>query len=183
MEEILHELDRFTHATAQLEAVPLGDLVEQTVALLPEFPDLEVRIRVDPALKNQHYVLSIGFMLKHVLHNLFVNAYEAIIAADKRQGTIDDSLVNKTVDGLAMADLQIRDDGIGIAPENIQEIFVRGFTTKKRGGRRGTGLHWCANRVIAMGVKLYAESPGLYQGATLHLLLPLAAVSSPVAAQ
>ena len=40
MEEILHELDRFTHATAQLEAVPLGELVEQTVGLLPEFPDL-----------------------------------------------------------------------------------------------------------------------------------------------
>ncbi len=183
IEEILHELDRFSHATAQLEAVPLGELVEQTIGLLPEFPDLQVRINVDPGLRNRHYVLSIGFMLKHVLHNLFVNAFEAIIAAGKRQGTIEVSVANKTVDGLAMVDLQIRDDGIGIAPENIQEIFVRGFTTKKRSGRRGTGLHWCANRVIAMGGKVYAESPGVNAGATLHVLLPLATVASPVAAQ
>ncbi len=183
IEEILHELDRFSHATAQLEAVPLGELVEQTIRLLPEFPGLQVRINVDPGLRSRHYVLSIGFMLKHVLHNLFVNAFEAIIAAGKGQGTIEVSVANKTVDGLAMVDLQIVDDGIGIAPENIQEIFVRGFTTKKRSGRRGTGLHWCANRVIAMGGKVYAESPGLNAGATLHVLLPLATVASPVAAQ
>ena len=54
--------------------------------------------------------------------------------------TIEVALAFKTVDGLAMADLQVRDDGIGIAHENVKEIFVRGFTTKQKGGRR----HWLA---------------------------------------
>ena len=49
---------------------------------------------------------------------------------------------------------------------------MSGFTTKI-GERRGTGLHWCANSVNAMGGKLFARSPGLNQGATLHLILPL----------
>ena len=182
IEDILHELDRFSHARAQLEPVAVGDLVAQTIELLPEFPDLNVPIKVDSELRGQHDVLSIGFMLKHIMHNLFVNAYEAIIAAGKRDGTIEVTLDRKTVDGLAMVDLQVHDDGIGIAPENIQEIFVRGFTTKKKGARRGTGLHWCANRVTAMGGKLYAESPGLNRGATFHVLLPLAAAAPSAAA-
>jgi signal transduction histidine kinase len=182
IEEILHELDRFSHARAQLEAVSLGELVDQTIGLLPEFPDLQVGIRVDPMLRRRHDVMSIGFMLKHVLHNLFINAFEAIMATGKHVGTIEVALAFKTVDGLAMADLQVRDDGIGIAHENIREIFVRGFTTKQKGGRRGTGLHWCANRVAAMGGKLYAESSGIDQGATFHVLLPLAA-APPIAAQ
>jgi two-component system, NtrC family, sensor kinase len=182
IEEILHELDRFSHASARLEAVSVGELVDQTIGLLPEFPDLHVRIRVDPMLKTRHDVMSVGFMLKHVLHNLFINAFEAIMATGKHEGTIEVALAFKTVDGLAMADLQVRDDGIGIAHENVKEIFVRGFTTKQKGGRRGTGLHWCANRVAAMGGKLYAESPGINRGATFHVLLPLAA-APPIAAQ
>jgi signal transduction histidine kinase len=133
-------------------------------------------------LKTRHDVMSVGFMLKHVLHNLFINAFEAIMATGKHEGTIEVALAFKTVDGLAMADLQVRDDGIGIAHENVKEIFVRGFTTKQKGGRRGTGLHWCANRVAAMGGKLYAESPGINRGATFHVLLPLAA-APPIAAQ
>ena len=82
-----------------------------------------------------------------------------------------------------MVDLQVRDDGIGIAQENLQEIFVRGFTTKRKGGVAAPDLHWCANRVTAMGGKLYAESPGLNRGATFHVLLPLAAAAPAVAAQ
>jgi two-component system, NtrC family, sensor kinase len=78
--------------------------------------------------------------------------------------------------------LQVRDDGIGITPEHMREIFVRGFTTKK-GGRRGTGLRWCANRISAMGGKLFAESPGRYAGATLHVMLLLAAAAPKAAAQ
>jgi two-component system, NtrC family, sensor kinase len=182
IEEILKQLDRFSHAGAQLEAVSLGEVVEETIGLLPEFRDLKVRVKVDPGLKNQPPVLSMSFMLKHVLHNLFVNAFEAIIATGRKEGIIEVSAACETIDGQPMAHLQVRDDGIGITAEHMREIFVRGFTTKK-GGRRGTGLHWCANRIAAMGGKLFAESPGRDAGATLHVMLLLAAAAPKAAAQ
>lgn len=182
IEEILNELDGFSHAGAQLEAVSLGDVVEETIGLLPEFPDLKVRMKVDAGLRNQPPVLSMSFILKHVLHNLFVNAFEAIIATGRRNGIIEVSAACETIDDRPMAHLQLRDDGIGIAPEHMREIFVRGFTTKK-GGRRGTGLHWCANRIATMGGKLFAESPGRDGGATLHVLLPIAAAALKAARQ
>ncbi len=182
IEEILNELDRFSRAGAQLEAVSLGQLVEETIGLLPEFPDLRVRMKVDAGLRNQPPVLSMSFILKHVLHNLFVNAFEAIIATGRRNGIIEVSAARETIDERPMAHLQVRDDGIGIAPEHMREIFVRGFTTKK-GGRRGTGLHWCANRIAAMGGKLFAESPGRDGGATLHVLLPIAAAAPKAVAR
>jgi two-component system, NtrC family, sensor kinase len=182
IEEILKQLDRFSHAGAQLEAVSLGGVVEETIGLIPEFRDLRVRVKVDPGLRNQPPVLSMSFILKHVLHNLFVNAFEAIIATGRKEGIIEVSAACETIDGQPMAHLQVRDDGIGITPEHMREIFVRGFTTKK-GGRRGTGLHWCANRISAMGGKLFAESPGRYAGATLHVMLLLAAAAPKAAAQ
>jgi signal transduction histidine kinase len=182
IEEILNELDRFSHAGARLEAVSLGDVVEETIGFLPEFPDLRVRMKIDPALRKQPPVLSMGFILKHVLHNLFVNAFEAIIATGRRDGIIEVSAACETMDDRRMAHLRIRDDGIGIIPEHLREIFVRGFTTKK-GGRRGTGLDWCANRISAMGGKLFAESPGRDGGATLHVLLPTAAAAPKAAAE
>jgi signal transduction histidine kinase len=172
VEELLAELDRFSHAHVQLEAVSLGEVVHETIALLPDFPDAKVRVNVDPELSRQPMVQSIRFVLKHVLHNLFVNAFEAIITTGRKEGTIQISAANHAVDG-AMIDLQVRDDGIGIASEYTQEIFVRGFTTKK-GRRRGVGLHWCANRIAAMGGKLFAESPGPGSGAILHVQLPVA---------
>jgi signal transduction histidine kinase len=182
IEEILKELDRFSHAGAQLEAVSLGQVVEETIGLLPDFPDLKVRVTVDAALKSQPPVLSMSFILKHVLHNLFVNAFEAIIATGRRDGIIEVSAACETIEDRPMAHLQVRDDGIGIAPEHMREIFVRGFTTKK-GGRRGTGLHWCANRIATMGGKLFADSPGRDRGTTLHVLLPIAAAAPKAAAR
>jgi len=71
-----------------------------------------------------------------------------------------------------MLHVRFRDNGCGIAPENIECIFERGFTTKSSGST-GQGLHWSASTVSVMNGKLYAESEGPGRGACLHLLLPL----------
>jgi two-component system NtrC family sensor kinase len=78
--------------------------------------------------------------------------------------------------------LRVVDNGIGIGPEHLPRIFERGFSTKSRPSS-GLGLHWCAVTVTAMGGRLYAESPGVGQGACLHLLLPQAgSQGAPLAA-
>ncbi|HLU47727.1 MAG TPA: ATP-binding protein, partial [Planctomycetota bacterium] len=67
--------------------------------------------------------------------------------------------------------IEVRDNGIGIAPENIGKIFNHGFTTKKTG--HGFGLHNCANAAQQMEGRLDAFSEGRGHGARFVLRLPL----------
>ena len=62
--------------------------------------------------------------------------------------------------------IQVKDNGIGILPENITKIFTHGFTTKKTG--YGFGLHASALFAEEMNGSLHAESKGIGYGQ--HLL-------------
>jgi two-component system, NtrC family, sensor kinase len=66
----------------------------------------------------------------------------------------------------------VRDNGVGIAPENLSRIFEHGFTTKRDG--HGFGLHSGILAATEMGGKLTAQSEGIGKGATFCLELPLA---------
>ena len=68
--------------------------------------------------------------------------------------------------------LEVEDNGLGIAPENLTRLFQSGFTTKADG--HGFGLHISANAATEMGGRLWAESPGPGLGATFIVELPLA---------
>ncbi|HEX8783317.1 MAG TPA: ATP-binding protein, partial [Steroidobacteraceae bacterium] len=69
--------------------------------------------------------------------------------------------------------LQCIDDGAGIAAENLERVFEKGFTTKSPETNHGIGLHWCANAIGALGGQIWAASDGPGRGAALHLLVPL----------
>lgn len=66
--------------------------------------------------------------------------------------------------------IQVRDNGAGIAAENLCRVFSQGFTTRKNG--HGFGLHSGANAAKELGGSLWAESGGLGKGATFTLELP-----------
>jgi signal transduction histidine kinase len=68
--------------------------------------------------------------------------------------------------------LVVKDNGIGIVPENLTRIFGQGFTTRK--GGHGFGLHSAANAAKEMRGSLTAHSDGLGRGATFTLELPAA---------
>jgi len=65
----------------------------------------------------------------------------------------------------------VRDDGVGIAPENLSAIFTHGFTTRKDG--HGFGLHSCALAAREMGGTLQVESEGVGRGAAFTLEIPV----------
>jgi two-component system, NtrC family, sensor kinase len=77
-------------------------------------------------------------------------------------------LVRRTEAGNAA--ITVRDNGIGIAPENLTRIFSHGFTTKKDG--HGFGLHSGALAAKEMNGSLTVHSDGPGQGAAFTLELP-----------
>ena len=74
-------------------------------------------------------------------------------------------------------DVQVRvtvaDEGVGIAPERLPELF-RTFSRERDRGRRGSGrgLAICKGIVEAHGGRIWAESEGPGQGARFHFTLP-----------
>jgi signal transduction histidine kinase len=73
--------------------------------------------------------------------------------------------------------IEIADNGVGIAPENLTRIFNHGFTTRK--GGHGFGLHSGALSAKEMGGSLSVHSDGLGKGATFVLELPITAKADP----
>ena len=71
--------------------------------------------------------------------------------------------------------IDITDNGIGIAPEDISKIFSAGFTTKEGGS--GLGLHSSANFVISSGGKIQPFSEGKGKGTTVRLMLRHSTIS------
>ncbi len=104
--------------------------------------------------------------LVQILVNLVKNASESI--AERGQGgsiRVRAALVEDTLR------IEVRDEGVGIAAENLTRIFHHGFTTKP--GGHGFGLHSSANAAVEMGGRLSALSDGPGHGATFVLELPL----------
>ena len=107
--------------------------------------------------------------LLQILLNLLHNAKYALSAKpgqDEKRLTVSVGL-----NGSNRLRLAIRDNGVGIAPENLSRIFRFGFTTKTDG--HGFGLHMGALAAGEMGGSLSAHSGGLGLGATFTLELPL----------
>ncbi|NMO15240.1 hypothetical protein HPC49_01810 [Pyxidicoccus fallax] len=66
--------------------------------------------------------------------------------------------------------IELRDNGMGIAPEMLTRIFQFGFTTREEG--HGFCLHSSALAAQELGGSLTAHSEGLGRGATFSLELP-----------
>jgi signal transduction histidine kinase len=78
--------------------------------------------------------------------------------------------VNLTRSDDGRTHIEIRDKGVGIAPEMLTRIFQHGFTTRENG--HGFGLHSSALAAQEMGGCLKVHSSGVGHGATFTLQLP-----------
>jgi signal transduction histidine kinase len=143
-------LDRIvTQVTAGRTTADGGPVVVNTAAALPA-------VHADP----------VG--LRRIVENLVANACESVEISGGR--------VHVTLgrDGDHHVRLEVRDDGPGIPPEIVDQIFDDFFTTKKRGS--GLGLSVVRRLVSDYEGTIQVESrPG--EGAVFRVTLP---ASSPV---
>jgi hypothetical protein len=101
-----------------------------------------------------------------VLINVIKNACEAIDAVEE---TDAQKRINiKTSSNQDYITIEISDTGIGIAPDQIQELFELGISKK---GSTGLGLYFSKMFMEKSNGRLTIDSPGIGQGTTLKLIL------------
>jgi len=103
-----------------------------------------------------------------ILVNLFSNAKYACDFNDPANRVIQVRLRSVEPERIR---IEVIDNGMGIAEENVTRIFSYGFTTRKSG--HGFGLHSGALAAKDLGGSLHATSKGAGKGAAFILELPL----------
>jgi signal transduction histidine kinase len=112
--------------------------------------------------------------IKQVVLNLVVNALESM----EPGGTLRVDLRHAG----GMAEMTFADDGCGMPPEILENIFEPFFTKRKGGKGTGLGLS-ITNRIISQHHgEIGATSAGEGQGATFTVRLPVRQAAEPVKA-
>lgn len=110
--------------------------------------------------------------LKQVLINVIGNATKFT-----EEGSITISTEIQCIDGTSYVSVKVQDTGVGIDPTQQQKLFrpfvmVDGSTTRRFGGT-GLGLAISRNLIELMSGTITLESPGIDQGTTVTITLPL----------
>jgi signal transduction histidine kinase len=174
----LAEQMRSTRNDHVIEPVRLTELVAQSLEIVPDACRQRLAIESDETLRRLGAVRIARTVLRLVLQNLIINAADAVRDAGKDKGVLRLSAEIVQQNEVQQLHLQCRDDGVGIAPQNLQRVFEKGFSTKSPETNHGIGLHWCANAINALGGRIWAASEGPGRGASMHLMVPLVARES-----
>lgn len=168
------DLSKFEAGKLQLESIPfdLGVLLEDTANLLSQNAgkqDVELTCRIDPLLPG--LLLGDPTRVRQIVSNLLSNALKFT-----EQGYVTIQVeFEPLVNGGHQVRISVRDSGIGIPQQALENIFSP-FTQAdaqiaRRFGGTGLGLALCKSLTDAMQGQLSVEStPG--EGSTFSVTLP-----------
>lgn len=149
------------------ERLYLEELIDEVLAIhAPQLAAEEIEVRreyedIGAVVTYRHKVLQI-------LINLVINAVDAVGQAEQEHKRITVRLAKL---GERRVQIEIADNGIGIAPNLLTKIFAYGFTTKV--AQYGFGLHSAANMAKILKGTLSASSKGTGKGASFLLEIPV----------
>ena len=167
IKEIVAMQQNYAKISGVWETVAISEIVEDALKLCCEALDRHgIKIvrhyePVPPVILDRHKVLQILF-------NLIDNAKHACEGRNKSEREITIRIYTW---GDNRVRVEVKDNGIGISPANIDHIFTQGFSTRREG--HGFGLHSSILAAQDMGGMLTVQSQGLAEGATFTLELPL----------
>jgi len=145
----------------------LPTLLGQLVAALPS--SIALSSSMDPGVR---FILGDREHLEQVITNLVFNARDAIGGS----GTIHVGVSLTGGEEAEFVRITVSDDGSGIPPEMLDQIFEPLFTTKRNG--TGLGLAIARRLMEGQGGTLMAENQP-DGGAAFHLLVPVTEAVSP----
>lgn len=139
--------------------VSLSEIVQETLEMCVDRINLKkVSVRTELP-DSQDTVLADRDQIKIALTNILVNAIEAM---DEGKGLLELTLQKK----MQLLVLSIRDNGMGIQPDDMEKLFEPYFTSKKSG--MGLGLASTLKIVQQHGAILDVESK-VGAGTTFHI--------------
>jgi PAS domain S-box-containing protein len=152
------------------ETIFLPEIIETALKMSGSSSFEDKKIKIHKNYEQTPFISIDSSKLLQILVNLIQNAKDAVLSnaelSEEKQISLS---IQETPPNFIT--IQLKDNGIGIDPANITNIFSFGFTTKKNG--HGFGLHSSALAAKELGGNLTAESTGPNQGATFILTLPL----------
>ncbi len=155
----------FKKGTLEREPVDINEVIREIIILLrSETTRYSISVRTElgsalPELIGDHVQLQQVFM------NLALNGIEAMKDVDDKRELFIKSERSKNEQVL----VSVRDTGIGLPPQQADQIFDAFFTTKLHG--TGMGLSISRSIVESHGGRLWADSNSP-RGATFHIALP-----------
>ncbi len=154
----------FKKGTPQRELVDVNELIREMIVLLrSETTRYSVSVLSDLGT-DLPQVMGDRVQLQQVLMNLIINSIDAMKGVDaKRELTIKSK---RTENEELMVSLS--DTGVGLPPQQADQIFNAFFTTKSHG--TGMGLRISRSIVESHGGRLWATD-NLPRGASFHLTL------------
>ena len=155
----------FKKGTPQRELVDVNEVIREMVVLLrSEAARYNISVQTDLAA-DLPQVMGDRVQLQQVLMNLMLNGIEAMKDVDGKREMVIQSQRAESEEVL----VSVRDTGVGLPPQQTDQIFKAFFTTKPQG--TGMGLSISHSIVESHGGRLWAaeNSPG---GASFHFTLP-----------
>lgn len=133
MTDIVQRLRKFSCAEeAKLCAVDVNAIADDTLALIHH--ELKHYVAIQRCYGEGVTLMGYPARLNQVLVNLLINAAQAVRARGNGKITLETRAVGDHIE------ISVSDDGVGIPPENIGQIFACGFTTRHQEGGSGLGL-------------------------------------------
>jgi len=158
----------FKKVSPQRELVDVNEVIREMIALLRnQATRYSISVRTDLAADIPR-IMGDRVQLQQVLMNLIVNSIDAMKEAD---GTRNLVIKSQQADNEHVM-LSVIDTGVGLPPQQADQIFNAFFTTKIQG--TGMGLRISRSIVESHGGRLWAadNSP---RGASFHFTLPIKA--------
>ena len=158
--------DRFSQMGSQspLEKLSLSKLIDGQVKYLKKrIPSLNKDTELKIKIIDDIYIMGNSILLSWALENLIRNAIDSI---KQQNGVVE--LIVKIENGFGCID--IKDNGLGIDRKDWKNIFIPGFSSKKRGWGLGLSLVQRIIKEIHSG-SIAVKSSSASDGTTFRIKL------------
>ncbi|MCK4359105.1 MAG: ATP-binding protein [Candidatus Cloacimonetes bacterium] len=167
IEEIVAVQQNYAGVSGIIESVSLSKMMDDVLRMYQDSLSKH-KIKVIKHYEESTPISIEKGKLIQVFVNLLKNAQESLIIKgnDNKIITINISEDKENKSQI----VEIIDNGVGIAKENLKRIFSYGFTTKK--GSKGFGLHTSSLAISELMGKILVDSDGEGMGAKFTVLVP-----------
>jgi PAS domain S-box-containing protein len=149
----------------QYENVDIHDILDECIGYAKsQFPKNKIAISREFSCPKHTLVNADPLQMKELFSNILNNAYDAIL---NRQGKI---IIGTKLINASFIRIYVKDNGCGIAEENLSRIYEPFFTTKSKG--TGLGLSVCYQIIRIHSGSIDVDSQ-LGKGTTVSVLLPV----------